>query len=42
MKIVLDVMGGDKDVLEFVRGAVMAKKEYAAEIRLVGDDQKIR
>lgn len=42
MKIVLDVMGGDKDVLEFVRGAVMAKKEYEAEITLVGDEQKIR
>ena len=35
-------MGGDKDVLEFVRGAVMAKKEYEAEITLVGDEQKIR
>ena len=42
MKIILDVMGGDKDVLEFVRGAVMAKKEYEAEITLVGDEQKIR
>jgi glycerol-3-phosphate acyltransferase PlsX len=42
MKIVLDVMGGDKDVLEFVHGAVMAKKEYEAEITLVGDEQKIR
>jgi glycerol-3-phosphate acyltransferase PlsX len=42
MKIVLDVMGGDKDVLEFVRGAVMAKKEYEAEITLFGDEQKIR
>lgn len=35
-------MGGDKDVWEFVRGAVMAKKEYEAEITLVGDEQKIR
>lgn len=35
-------MGGDKDVLEFVRGAVMAKKEYEAEITMVGDEQKIR
>ena len=42
MKIVLDVMGGDKDPAEFVRGAVMAKKEYGAEIALVGDEAKIR
>ena len=41
MKIILDVMGGDKDVAEFVRGAVMAKAEYAAEIVLVGDETKI-
>lgn len=41
MKIILDVMGGDKDVAEFVRGAVMAKAEYDAEIVLVGDEAKI-
>ena len=42
MKIVLDVMGGDKDLCEFVKGALMAKKEYGEEIILVGDAQKIR
>lgn len=41
MKIVLDVMGGDKDLCEFVKGAWMAKKEYGEEIILVGDAQKI-
>ena len=41
MKIILDVMGGDKDVSEFVRGAVMAKAEYGEEIVLVGDKEKI-
>jgi glycerol-3-phosphate acyltransferase PlsX len=42
MKIILDVMGGDKEVLEFVRGAVWAKKEYGEEIVLVGDEAKIK
>lgn len=42
MRIILDVMGGDKDPSEFVRGAVMAKKEYNADITLVGDETKIR
>ncbi len=42
MKIVLDVMGGDKDLGEFVKGALMAKKEYGEEIILVGDAEKIR
>ena len=41
MKIILDVMGGDKEVSEFVRGAVMAKAEYGEEIVLVGDKEKI-
>jgi len=41
MKIILDVMGGDKDVAEFVRGAVMAKAEYGADIVLVGDEARI-
>lgn len=42
MKIILDVMGGDKEVSEFVRGAVWAKAEYDAEITLVGDEEKIK
>ncbi len=42
MKIILDVMGGDKEVCEFVRGAVQAKKEYGEDIILVGDEVKIR
>ena len=41
MKIILDVMGGDTDVLEFVKGAILAKAEYNAEIVLVGDEAKI-
>ncbi len=41
MKIILDVMGGDKEVCEFVRGAVWAKKEYGEDIVLVGDEAKI-
>ena len=41
MKIILDVMGGDKDVSEFVKGAVMAKAEYGADVVLVGDESKI-
>ena len=42
MKIILDVMGGDKEVSEFVRGAVWAKAEYGEEIVLVGDEAKIK
>ena len=42
MKIILDVMGGDKEACEFVRGAVWAKKEYGEEIVLVGDEEKIK
>lgn len=41
MKVILDVMGGDKDVREFVQGAVLAKAEYGVEIVLVGDEAKI-
>lgn len=42
MRIILDVMGGDNEPREFVRGAVMAKKEYDTEITLVGDETKIK
>lgn len=42
MKIILDVMGGDKETFEFVRGAVWAKKEYGEDIVLVGDEAKIK
>lgn len=41
MRIILDVMGGDKDAAEFIKGALMAKKEYETEITLVGDETKI-
>ena len=41
MRIILDVMGGDKDATEFVKGALMAQKEYGAELTLVGDEAKI-
>ena len=42
MKIILDVMGADNPAAELVSGAVMAKKEYGAQIILVGDEAEIR
>ncbi len=41
MKIILDVMGADHPASEFVKGAVLAKKEYGANIVLVGDETEI-
>ncbi len=41
MRIILDVMGGDKPFDEFVEGAVMAVKEYGCNITLVGDEVQI-
>ncbi len=41
MRIILDVMGGDKPCEEFVEGAVNAVKEYGCNITLVGDEIKI-
>ncbi len=42
MKIILDVMGADHAPAELVKGAVLAKKEYGAELLLVGDERTIR
>lgn len=42
MKIVLDVMGGDRPVEEFVKGAVMAKRKFGVDLTLVGNDGEIR
>lgn len=41
MKIVLDVMGGDNAPVSTVKGAILAKKEFDADIVLVGDKDKI-
>ena len=38
MKIAIDVMSGDNAPLELIRGAVLASKEYDAEIVLCGDE----
>ncbi|MGN1095815.1 MAG: phosphate--acyl-ACP acyltransferase, partial [Eubacteriales bacterium] len=41
MRIIIDVMGADNAPGEIVRGAVMAKKEYDADITLVGNEKEI-
>lgn len=41
MRIILDVMGGDKPPEEFVEGAVSAVKEFGCNITLVGDEALI-
>lgn len=41
MRIILDVMGGDNPVEEFVAGAVAAVKEFGCDITLVGDEIQI-
>lgn len=42
MRILLDVMGADREPAEIVRGAVLARAEYRdVEITLVGDEEKI-
>jgi len=41
MRIILDVMGGDKPCEEFVEGAVNAVREYGCHITLVGDQIQI-
>ncbi len=37
MRIIVDIMGADKEPAEFVEGALMAAKEYGCDITLVGD-----
>lgn len=42
MKIALDAMGGDRSPSVEVEGAILAAKEYNAEIVLVGDEKLLR
>ncbi len=43
MKILVDVMGGDKPPIELLRGALLAAEEYTdASIEAVGDEQMLR
>jgi glycerol-3-phosphate acyltransferase PlsX len=42
MKIIIDVMGGDRAPLELIRGALLAQKEFGEEVILVGDEAVIR
>lgn len=42
MRIILDVMGADKPARELIRGAILAKEEYEADIVLVGSEAVIR
>ncbi len=41
MKILIDVMSGDKAPLEIIKGAILASEEYDAEISVVGDENII-
>jgi len=41
-RIVVDAMGSDEHPIPDVQGAVMASREYAIEVILVGDEAKIR
>lgn len=41
-RIVVDAMGSDSHPVPDVEGAVMAAREYGAEIILVGDESKIK
>ena len=40
-KIIVDVMGADRPSAELVKGAVLAEKEYGANLVLVGDGSQI-
>ena len=40
-KIIVDVMGADRPAAELVKGAVLAEKEYGANLVLVGDGSQI-
>ena len=42
MKIIIDVMGADKEPKELITGAVAAKKELGIDLVLVGDENKIK
>ena len=40
-RIVIDAMGGDHAPKEIVEGAILAAREYDAELELAGDEQRI-
>lgn len=42
MRIIIDAMSGDKAPGEIVRGAILAQREYAVDIVLVGQEQTVR
>ena len=42
MRIAVDAFGGDNAPLEIIKGAIMAKNEYGADIVLVGDTENIK
>jgi len=42
VKIIIDAMGGDNAPLEIVKGALQAKKRFATDIVLTGDEAAIR
>ena len=41
MKILVDVMSGDKAPLEIIKGAVLAHQEYGEQILIIGDENTI-
>lgn len=42
MKIIIDAFGGDNASLEVIKGSIEAKKDFNADICLVGDEEKIK
>ena len=42
MKIIIDAFGGDNAPLEVIKGSIEAKKDFDADICLVGDEKKIK
>lgn len=42
MRILVDVMGGDRPPIELVKGALLAAAEYDAKIMIVGNEGEIR
>ena len=41
MRIIIDAFGGDNAPLSNIEGAVLAKKEYDADVILCGNEEKI-
>ena len=42
MRLIVDVMSGDADAREAIKGAVRAKKELGVDITLVGKEEIIK